>query len=75
MTTEQFALTDSDDQAIAVARALSADAVERAGSGHPGTAISLAGVAYLLYQYELRHDPAYPQWMGRDRFVLSTVPV
>lgn len=71
MTTEQFALTDSDNQAIAIARALSADAVERAGSGHPGTAISLAGVAYLLYQYELRHDPADPQWMGRDRFVLS----
>ena len=45
MTTEQFALTENDDQAIAVARALSADAVERAGSGHPGTAIALAGVA------------------------------
>ena len=71
MTTEQFALTETDDQAIAVARALSADAVERAGSGHPGTAIALAGVAYLLYQYEMRHDPADPQWLGRDRFVLS----
>ena len=71
MTTEQFALTENDDQAIAVARALSADAVERAGSGHPGTAIALAGVAYLLYQYEMRHDPADPQWLGRDRFVLS----
>src|SRR5690348_10559769 len=47
------------------------DAVEKAGSGHPGTAMSLAPAAYLLYQRILRHDPADPQWLGRDRFVLS----
>src|SRR6201997_3075083 len=47
------------------------DAVERAGSGHPGTAMSLAPAAYLLYQKILRHDPADPLWPGRDRFVLS----
>ena len=51
MTTEQFALTETDDQAIAVARALSADAVERAGSGHPGTAIALAGVVNRMKAY------------------------
>src|SRR5215470_7511192 len=47
------------------------DAVERAGSGHPGTAMSLAPAAYLLFQRILRHDPADPGWLGRDRFVLS----
>ncbi len=47
------------------------DAVEQAGSGHPGTAMSLAPAAYLLFQRILRHDPADPQWLGRDRFVLS----
>ncbi len=47
------------------------DAVERAGSGHPGTAMSLAPAAYLLFQEFLRHDPTAPQWPGRDRFVLS----
>src|SRR6202167_5075594 len=47
------------------------DAVQQAGSGHPGTAMSLAPAAYLLYQRILRHDPADPQWPGRDRFVLS----
>src|SRR5690348_15821432 len=47
------------------------DAVEQAGSGHPGTAMSLAPAAYLLFQRFLRHDPADPQWLGRDRFVLS----
>src|SRR5215831_10903414 len=47
------------------------DAVEQAGSGHPGTAMSLAPAAYLLFQHVLRHDPADPAWLGRDRFVLS----
>ncbi|MBE6474968.1 MAG: transketolase [Actinomyces succiniciruminis] len=71
MTTEPLALTDLDLKAINVAKALAADAVEAAGSGHPGTAISLAPVTHLLYQHELRHDPADPNWLGRDRFVLS----
>jgi transketolase len=52
-------------------RVLAMDAVERAGSGHPGTAMSLAPAAYLLYQKVMRHDPADPLWPGRDRFVLS----
>jgi len=52
-------------------RVLAMDAVEKAGSGHPGTAMSLAPAAYLLYQKILRHDPADPAWPGRDRFVLS----
>ncbi|GAA1363631.1 transketolase [Arthrobacter rhombi] len=52
-------------------RVLAADAVEKVGSGHPGTAMSLAPAAYLLFQQHLRHDPSDPQWIGRDRFVLS----
>ncbi|GIH47852.1 transketolase [Microbispora rosea subsp. rosea] len=52
-------------------RALAMDAVEKAGSGHPGTAMSLAPAAYLLFQRVLRHDPSDPKWTGRDRFVLS----
>ncbi|MEV1052942.1 transketolase [Streptomyces sp. NPDC049887] len=63
--------TDIDRKAVDVARALAADAVERAGHGHPGTAISLAPAAHLLFQRLLRHDPADPRWAGRDRFVLS----
>src|SRR5215207_5528639 len=47
------------------------DAVENAGNGHPGTAMSLAPAAYLLFQRFMRHDPADPDWPGRDRFVLS----
>mgnify|MGYP001789683466 CR=1 FL=1 len=70
MSAEQL-LTDLDRQTIAVSKALAADAVEKAGSGHPGTPISLAGVAWLLYQREMVHDPADPGWLGRDRFVLS----
>ena len=70
MTTPAL-LTDLDHKAIAVSKALAADAVEKAGSGHPGTPISLAGVAYLLYQKEMACDPAAPDWLGRDRFVLS----
>lgn len=64
-------LTALDQQAIAVSRALAADAVQRAGNGHPGTAISLAPAAYLLFHKAMRHDPADPHWLGRDRFVLS----
>lgn len=60
-----------DDRAVATAKVLAADAVERVGNGHPGTAISLAPAAYLLYQRHMRLDPAQPRWLGRDRFVLS----
>ena len=60
-----------DDQAIIFARALAADAVQRAGNGHPGTAMALAPVAYLLFQRHLRHDPTDPHWIARDRFILS----
>ena len=62
---------DLDRQAVDTARLLAADAVEKAGNGHPGTAMSLAPAAYLLYQKVMRHDPADPLWIGRDRFVLS----
>src|SRR5499433_4570558 len=60
-----------DQRAVDLIRVLAMDAVERAGSGHPGTAMSLAPAAYLLFQRVLRHDPADPKWLGRDRFVLS----
>ncbi len=63
--------SELDDKAVAVIRALAADAVQAAGSGHPGTAMSLAPAAYLLFQRLLRHDPSDPSWVGRDRFVLS----
>ncbi|MGY4642546.1 transketolase [Cellulomonas sp. URHB0016] len=63
--------TDLDLRAVDTVRVLAADAVEKVGNGHPGTAISLAPAAYLLYQNVLRHDPADPHWLGRDRFVLS----
>jgi transketolase len=63
--------TELDDRAVAYARALSADAVQKVGNGHPGTAMSLAPVAYSLFQRHLVHDPADPQWLGRDRFILS----
>lgn len=62
---------DLDRRAVDTARVLAADAVEKVGNGHPGTAISLAPVAYLLYQNWLRHDPTNTTWVGRDRFVLS----
>jgi transketolase len=61
----------ADQRAVDLIRVLAMDAVEQAGSGHPGTAMSLAPAAYLLFQRILRHDPADPQWLGRDRFVLS----
>ena len=60
-----------DSTAVDTARLLAADAVQKAGNGHPGTAMSLAPVAYCLYQHTMVHDPADPQWLGRDRFVLS----
>jgi transketolase len=60
-----------DAQTVDVARTLAMDAVERVGNGHPGTAMSLAPAAYLLFQEFLRHDPTDPDWVGRDRFVLS----
>lgn len=60
-----------DQRAVDTARILAADAVEKVGNGHPGTAMSLAPVAYLLYQRVLRHDPADTDWLGRDRFILS----
>jgi transketolase len=60
-----------DNRAVAVARALAMDAVQKVGNGHPGTAMSLAPVAYTLFQRFLRHDPSDPSWIGRDRFVLS----
>ena len=60
-----------DDRAVAVARALAADSVQKVGNGHPGTAMSLAPVAYTLFQRFLRHDPSRADWLGRDRFVLS----
>ncbi|HYO19420.1 MAG TPA: transketolase [Dermatophilaceae bacterium] len=63
--------TDLDVRAVDTARLLAADAVQKAGNGHPGTAMSLAPLAYLLYQNVMRHDPADPLWLGRDRFVLS----
>ncbi|MBD8019993.1 transketolase [Brevibacterium gallinarum] len=61
----------ADRTAVDTARLLAADAVQKAGNGHPGTAMSLAPVAYYLYQHAMVHDPADPQWIGRDRFVLS----
>ncbi|GAB3725276.1 transketolase [Amycolatopsis oliviviridis] len=63
--------TDIDTRAVDTVRVLAADAVENCGSGHPGTAMSLAPLAYTLFQRTLRHDPADPEWPARDRFVLS----
>ncbi|WP_425424098.1 transketolase [Sanguibacter gelidistatuariae] len=66
-----FEWSELDDRAVKTIKALAADAVEKVGNGHPGTAISLAPAAYLLFQKVLRHDPSDSQWVGRDRFVLS----
>jgi transketolase len=60
-----------DDRAVDTARVLAADAVEKVGNGHPGTAMSLAPAAYLLFQKVMRRDPADHEWLGRDRFILS----
>ncbi len=66
-----FQWTDLDSRAVDTARVLAADAVEKVGNGHPGTAISLAPVAYLLFNKVMRHDPKDDRWIGRDRFILS----
>jgi len=63
--------TDVDSRAVDTARVLAMDSVQKVGNGHPGTAMSLAPVAYLLFQKLMRHNPANPDWAGRDRFVLS----
>jgi transketolase len=63
--------SEDDARTVDLIRVLAMDAVQKAGSGHPGTAMSLAPAAYLLYQRIMRHDPADPDWHGRDRFVLS----
>jgi transketolase len=66
-----FQWTELDSKAVDTARVLAADAVEKVGNGHPGTAISLAPVAYLLFNKVMRHDPSDERWLGRDRFILS----
>ncbi|MGI8459886.1 MAG: transketolase [Propionibacteriaceae bacterium] len=75
VTSEEITLpdgwTDVDTTAVDTVRVLAADAVQKVGNGHPGTAMSLAPVAYLLFQKVMRHNPAEPHWPGRDRFVLS----
>lgn len=63
--------SELDERAVAYARALAMDAVQKVGNGHPGTAMSLAPVAYALFQRHLVHDPSDPKWLGRDRFILS----
>ncbi len=66
-----FQWSELDSKAVDTARVLAADAVEKVGNGHPGTAISLAPVAYLLFNKVMRHDPSDDKWIGRDRFILS----
>lgn len=68
---QAFEWSDLDQRAVNSIKALAADAVEKVGNGHPGTPISLAPAAYTLFQKVMRHDPADPHWVGRDRFVLS----
>ncbi len=63
--------TAADKRAVDLVRVLAMDSVQKVGNGHPGTAMSLAPAAYLLFQRAMRHDPADPEWVGRDRFVLS----
>ncbi|MFJ9813057.1 transketolase [Streptomyces sp. NPDC101158] len=70
-TTTDLEWTELDQRAVDTARILAADAVQKVGNGHPGTAMSLAPAAYTLFQKVMRHDPADPEWVGRDRFVLS----
>lgn len=66
-----FIWSELDEQAVVTARVLAMDSVQKVGNGHPGTAMSLAPMAYLVFQKWLRHDPTDPNWQGRDRFVLS----
>lgn len=68
---EKFEWTEVDQRAVDTARLLATDAVEKVGSGHPGTAMSLAPVAYLLFQKVMNQDPNDDRWEGRDRFILS----
>ncbi|MCX4668085.1 transketolase [Streptomyces sp. NBC_01381] len=70
-TTTDLEWTELDQRAVDTARVLAADAVQKVGNGHPGTAMSLAPAAYTLFQKVMRHDPADAEWAGRDRFVLS----
>ncbi|WP_155055925.1 transketolase [Streptomyces blattellae] len=70
-TSGRLEWTELDRRAVDTARVLAADAVQKAGNGHPGTAMSLAPAAYTIFQKMMRHDPADPEWSGRDRFVLS----
>ncbi|MHC3452841.1 MULTISPECIES: transketolase [Streptomyces] len=70
-TTTDLEWTELDQRAVDTARVLAADAVQKVGNGHPGTAMSLAPVAYTLFQKVMRHDPSDADWVGRDRFVLS----
>ncbi len=68
---ERTTWSSQDDSAVTIARALAMDSVQKVGNGHPGTAMSLAPVAYTLFQRFLKHDPNDSAWLGRDRFVLS----
>ncbi|WP_171042234.1 transketolase [Sinomonas gamaensis] len=68
---EELTWTDVDRKAVDTIRVLAADAVQKVGNGHPGTAMSLAPAAYLLFQKLMRHDPSDAEWIGRDRFILS----
>ncbi|MDQ0850309.1 transketolase [Arthrobacter sp. B3I9] len=68
---QELSWTSLDQRAVDTVRVLAADAVEKVGNGHPGTAMSLAPAAYLLFQKMMRHDPKNPDWLGRDRFILS----
>ncbi|KQR63455.1 transketolase [Arthrobacter sp. Leaf337] len=71
MEEQELSWTSLDQRAVDTVRILAADAVEKVGNGHPGTAMSLAPAAYLLFQKLMRHDPKNPDWIGRDRFILS----
>ena len=66
-----YTWSELDERAVDTVRVLAADAVQKVGNGHPGTAMSLAPAAYLIFQHFLAHDPADPTWLARDRFVLS----
>lgn len=68
---EKVGWSDVDVRAVDTVRLLAADAVQKCGNGHPGTAMSLAPLAYLLYQNVMKYDPTDTEWIGRDRFVLS----
>lgn len=71
MASQTFTWTELDQRAVDTTRAIAADAVQKVGNGHPGTAISLAPAAYVLFNKVMNFDPADPRWVGRDRFVMS----